>query len=160
MTLPCMPTQPIAQAIVKACELAWPANNDDCNKFVKAALADFLAAGYFDGLNADAMVGKMKQAAEAWILTTSIAAAIVGAKAGKVVIAGMTSEELGQKYGHLAIVVGCDGQHSGAVSVPVGYAGSLHNESARLNGGRLSGTFLATTVQEEGINYFITSATA
>ena len=160
MTLPCTPIQPTAEAISRACEIAWPANNDDCNKFVKAALSDFLAAGYFDGLNADGIVSKMKQPAGYWTQTTSIAAAIAGAKAGKIVIAGMTSAELGQEHGHLAIVVGCDGKQSGSVTVPVGYAGSLGNQSARLNGERLSGTFLAVTVQAEGINYFITSATA
>jgi hypothetical protein len=157
MPVPCTPANTTALNITQSCDNTWAANNDDCNKFVKAALGSFLAAAYFDGLNADGIVGKMKTAAEGWTMTTAIADAIGGAKDGKVVIAGMTSAELGDTHGHLAVVVGCDGQVSGTVTVPVGYAGAL-NPIARLDGGRLSGTFQAEMVRSEGINYFIKAA--
>lgn len=154
MTIPCTPNDATAKAITQSCEDNWAANNDDCNKFVKAALGGFLANAYFDGLDADGIIGKMESAAEAWTKTTSIDAAITDAKDGKAVIAGMTSDQLGDPHGHLAVVVGCDGQLSGTVIVPVGYAGSI-NAAARLDGGRLSGTFKADLVRSEGLNYFV-----
>jgi hypothetical protein len=159
MALPCTPANITARNIAQSCENAWPTNNDDCNKFVKAALGGFLGAGYFDGMNADAIVAKMKTASEGWKMTTVIADAIDGAKAGNVVIAGMTAAELSDTNGHLAVVVGCDGAVSGTVPVPQGYAGSL-TARARLDGGRLSGTFLPESVQDGKINYFIKPAAA
>jgi len=54
----------------------------------------------------------------------------------------------------VAVVVGCDGQPSGDTIVPLGYAGSLGNPAAELDGGRLSGTFAATLVRSEGLDYY------
>ena len=66
----------------------------------------------------------------------------------------MTSAALGQHHGHVAVVVGCDGQVSGAVTVPVGYAGSIENPAAQLDGGRISGTFAETMVRSEALDYY------
>ena len=149
---PCQPENDVAQQILQSCVEHFAANDDDCNKFLKAALGVFLADGYFEGMNADAIVGKLKQANEGWRSSRRIATAIERAKAGDMVIAGMTSAALGASHGHLAIVVGCDGQPSSGKIVPLGYAGSLGNPSARLEGGRLSGTFLATMVRSEQLD--------
>ena len=59
------------------------------------------------------------------------------AKAGKIVVAAMTAAALHDSHGHLAVVVGCDGQPSGETIVPIGYAGSIGNPAARLDGARL-----------------------
>jgi len=53
MPVPFTPANTTARDITQSCDATWAANNDDCNKFVKAALGSFLAAAYFDGLNAD-----------------------------------------------------------------------------------------------------------
>jgi hypothetical protein len=154
---PCTPANDVAKAIIESCDENFDANQGDCNKFLKAALADFLAGNYFENLDADQIVGKLKSAAEKWTTSRSIATVIAQAKAGSVVVAGMTSKTLGQSHGHVAVVIGCDGQQSGAKTVPLGYAGSLDNPGARLRGGRLSGTFLATMVQDEHLDYYFKS---
>jgi hypothetical protein len=159
MPIPCTPTDPMALKIIQACDAAYPANNTDCNQFVKAALTGFVDDGYFDGLNADAIVGKLKDPGEGWATATAIATAIMLAKAGNMVIAGMTSTELGDTNGHLAVVVGCDGQvstsddGSSSATVPIAYAGSLH-APWRIAGARLSGTFKGAMVRAEQINYY------
>lgn len=155
MTAPCTPENAVAKLILQSCEAQFAANRGDCNHFLKAALGDFLAEGYLDGLDADQIVQKLQAAGEGWSNSRSIADAITAAKDGNMVVAGMTSAALGQSHGHVAVVVGCDGQVSGTVVVPVGYAGSLENPAAQLDGGRLSGTFLADMVRNEGLDYYI-----
>ncbi len=154
MPVPCVPDNEIAQKIIASCEAHFAANAADCNQFLKAALADFLAAGYLDGLNADGIVGKLQDPTEAWTTSRAIPTAIAMAKNGHVVIAGMTSAALGQRHGHVAVVVGCDGQMSGTTVVPLGYAGALGNPAAELCGGRLSGTFEAALVRAGRIDYY------
>lgn len=155
MTAPCSPDNPIAGQIIECCEASFPANRGDCNQFLKAALGPFLPAGYFYGLNADGIVTKMQAANSGWTRTREIAMAIESAKAGYIVVAGMTSTVLGAAHGHVAVVVGCDGQASGSTIVPVGYAGSLGNPAAQIDGARLSGTFAASLVRSEGLDYYI-----
>ena len=154
MAGPCVPEDVVAKRILDNCAANFAANCGDCNQFLKAALSVFLNDGYFDGLNADGIVGKLQSPAEGWATSRQIATAIAMAKSGNVVIAGMTAAALGQNHGHLAVVVGCDGQPSGETIVPVGYAGSLDNPAARIEGTRLSGTFSATLVRSQGIDYY------
>jgi hypothetical protein len=153
MPVPCTPNNSAAVAILNSCAAAFPANSTDCNHFLKASLGKFLVAGYLDGLDADQIVQKMQAGIGGWANSRQIADAIAMAKGGNLVVAGMTSASLGQSHGHVAVVVGCDGQLSGAVAVPMGYAGSLV-AAARLNGGRLSGTFAARLVRSEGLDYY------
>lgn len=152
----CTPANATAQKLLASCATSYAGSNIDCNVFVKAACGDFVTDGFFDGLDADGIVNKLESTA-GWKKTLKIGEAIAAAKIGKVVIAGMTSSDLGDAHGHLAVVVGCDGQTSGTVTVPVGYAGSL-KPSARLNGGRLTGTFNAQTVREEKLPYYTRAA--
>ena len=154
MTVPCKPDNAVAKQIIDNCEANFAANSDDCNKFLKAALGGFLTAGYLDGLDADGIVGKLKNPAEGWVTTREIDVAISMAKSGNIVVAGMTSIALGEAHGHVAVVVGCDGQSSGTTAVPLGYAGSLGNPAARLDGGRLSGTFAAKLVRSGELDYY------
>jgi hypothetical protein len=152
MAVPCVPDDAVAKQIIASCDANFAANADDCNKFLKAALGDFLTPGYLDGLDADGILSKLKDPTEGWTTSRAIATAISMAQSGNVVIAGMRSIALGQTHGHVAVVVGCDGQRSGDTIVPLGYAGSLGNPRARLDGGRLSGTF--TLVRSEGLDYY------
>jgi hypothetical protein len=154
MTVPCVPNDPVANQILQSCAANFAANNDDCNRFLKAALLQFLETGYLDGLNADAIVGKLRAGGSGWTATRSIGNAISQAKTGNIVVAGMTSADLHDSHGHVAVVVGCDGQVSGDTIVPMGYAGSL-SAAGRLEGGRLSGTFAASLVRSEGLDYYI-----
>jgi len=153
MAGPCTPDNPIAQQILESCEACFPDNSDDCNKFLRAALSGFLVAGYLDNLNADAIVGKLQNPGDGWATSREISTVIAMAKSGNIAVAGMTSTSLGQNHGHVAVVVGCDGQVSGDTVVPIGYAGSL-DPAARLSGGRLSGTFRATLVRSQGLDYY------
>jgi hypothetical protein len=154
MVLPCVPDNSVARQILDSCAAVFAGNSDDCNKFLKAALLDFLAVGYLDGLDADGIVGKLQNPGQGWTRSRDIGTAIAQAKSGNLVVAGMTSASLGQHHGHVAVVVGCDGQVSGETIVPVGYAGALDNPTARLDGGRLSGTFAAALVRSEGLDYY------
>lgn len=154
MPIPCVPENAVAKLIIDSCANSFAACRGDCNRFLKAALGPFLADGYLDGLDADEIVGKLQGPGEGWTASRDIKTAIARAKAGDVVIAGMTSKALAQKHGHVAVVVGCDGQQSGETIVPLGYAGALDNPAAQLDGGRLSGTFPATLVRTSGLDYY------
>jgi hypothetical protein len=141
--------------ILAECALAFSANSDDCNKYVKAVAGPFFDPDLFTGpgMNADAIVGQLRASAEWTALGTDHTQAIAEAKAGKFVIAGMTSAELNSTNGHLAVVVGDDGQSSGSVLVPICYAGSL-NAAARVQRKRVSETFGAQVARDKKISYF------
>jgi hypothetical protein len=94
MPVPCTPPNIVAKQIIDSCEAAFPAHRGDCNQFVKAALGPFLVDNYFGVLDADGIVGKLKQVGEGWTCSRKIVDAIGAAKAGHVVIAGMTSAAL------------------------------------------------------------------
>jgi hypothetical protein len=149
-----MPDNPVAKQIIACCAQAFPANNGDCVKFLNAALSAFMPPGYLNGLDADAVVGKLQSPTAGWTRSRAIGEAIAQAKSGNLVIAGMTSAALGQGHGHVAVTVGLDGQQSGGTIVPLGYAGSLGNASARIAGARLSGTFPAALVRGQGLDYY------
>jgi len=155
MPVPCNPDNQVAAQIIASCEASFPANRGDCNHFLKAALAPFLPTAYFGNLKADAIVAKLQATGSGWSQTRAISQAIIAAKAGSLVIAGMTSTTRGAAHGHVAVVVGCDGQAHGKTTVPIGYAGSLGNTSAQICGAKLSGTFPAALVQSEGLDYYI-----
>ncbi len=155
MPVPCNPDNPVAAQIIASCEASFPATRGDCNQFLKAALAPFLPPGYFGDRNADGIVAMLQAPDSGWIWTCAIAEAITAAKAGDLVVAGMNSTALGAAHGHVAVAVGCDGQASGSTIVPIGYAGSLGNPAAQIAGARLSGTFPASMVRSEGLDYYI-----
>jgi hypothetical protein len=148
----------IADKILAECAIAFQANSDDCNRYLKAVAAVFFEPDLFTGpgMNADAIVAELR-ANENWEeLGTSHASAIGRAQSGQFVVAAMTSSELGSSHGHLAIVVGDDGQKSGTVLVPICYAGSL-NAVARVERRRISETFGAKPAREGRIRYFCRS---
>ena len=157
MPVPCNPDNPVAAQIIASCEASFPANRGDCNQFLKAALAPFLPPDYFGDLNADGIVAMLQAPGSGWTRTRAIAETIAAAKAGGVVVAGMNSAALNASHGHVAVVVGCDGQASGSTIVPIGYAGSLGNPDAQIAGARLSGTFPASMVRSEGLDYYLKS---
>ena len=154
---PCVPANARAKAIIASCEAAYtPTNQADCNKFLKDAIAPYFP-GIFGGLTADQIVGQLRDSAQGWNTGTSIADCIKRAQAGDFVIAGLTSKELGDKHGHVAVVVGCPPEDSAepgqpAVKVPIGYAGSMGGRPIR--GARLTGTFRAALVRQENVSYF------
>lgn len=160
MTAPCNPDNQIAAHIIASCEASFPAYRGDCNQFLKAALAPFLPPAYFGDLNADGIVAMLLAPGSGWTQTREIAAAIAAAQAGSLVVAGMNSTALGAAHGHVAVVVGCDGEASGTTIVPIGYAGSLGNPAAQIAGARLSGTFPAAMVRSQGLDYYIRPAEA
>ncbi len=62
----CVPDNKVAKLILASCAAAFAANSDDCNKFLKAALSDFLSEGYLNNLIADDIVGKLRRKSEGW----------------------------------------------------------------------------------------------
>jgi len=144
-----------ADDIKAECALRFAANSDDCNKFVKAVAARFFDPDVFTGPNmdADAIIAGVDASASWKDLNKVHAQAIADAIAGKFVLAGMTSTELGDSHGHLAIIVGDPGQLSGTVTVPICYAGSLA-VGARVQRKRVSGTFSAADAQAGNIRYY------
>ncbi len=154
MPVPCVPDNIVAKLIIDSCAANFAAHCGDCNQFLKAALGGFLAEGYLDGLDADGIVGKLQAADQCWTVSRDIPTVIAQAKAGQLVVAGMTAAALAQGHGHVAVVVGCDGQASGGTIVPMGYAGALGNPAAQLDGGRLSGTFAASMVRAGELDYY------
>lgn len=143
-----------AEKIIAKCVEAYPAFKHDCVDFAAAVLRQFFLLPDFDAsVLADAVLQRLRAPASRWTRTHDIAVAIAAAKAGDFVLAGLSSAELGQAHGHLAVVIGVDGQQSGQVIVPLGYAGSLG--AAPLAGGRLSGTFPARLVRGGQIEYFL-----
>jgi hypothetical protein len=141
--------------ILAECALAFSANSDDCNKYVKAVAGPFFDPDLFTGpgMNADAIVALVRASKDWTSLGTVHDQAIAKAKAGQFVVAGMTSAELNSTNGHIAIVVGDDGQLSGSVRVPICYAGSL-NAAARVQRKRVSETFGAQVARDGKISYF------
>jgi hypothetical protein len=145
-----------AEKIIAKCKENYAAYKGDCVEFASAVLESFFASPDFDGsVLADDVVKRLRDSAKyKWTKTTSIATAISQAKAGNFVVAGMKSADLGDTNGHLALVCGVNGQASGSppVIVPVGYAGSISGNS--IENARLTGTFKASMVREEKIDYF------
>lgn len=145
----------VREEILAECARLFSQNSDDCNKYLKAVGAPFFDPDLFTGhgMNADAIVRQLRQSEEWEQLGTAHTAAIAQAKAGKFVVAGMTSRELKSNHGHVAVVVGDDGRLSGTVLVPICYAGSL-SPTARVQRKRVSETFGAQVARDNRISYF------
>jgi hypothetical protein len=141
--------------IITECAIAFEAHADDCNKYLKAVAALFFEPDLFagPGMNADAIVAELRQSGDWTQLGTSHVAAIRDAQSGEFVIGGMSSDELSSAHGHVAVIVGDEGQLSGKVVVPICYAGSL-SPSARVERRRVSETFGAKPARECRISYF------
>jgi hypothetical protein len=144
-----------ADKILAQCATEWPTSNTDCNHFVKVVAAYFFEPDLFTGagMNADAIIVEMRSQAIWTKLDTTHTRAIRAAKTGEFVVAGMTSTEIGAAHGHLAVVVGDEGQNSGNVLVPICYAGSL-SANGRVARKRVSETFRAEHAREGKISYF------
>ncbi|WP_398308968.1 L,D-transpeptidase [Zoogloea sp.] len=151
MANPCMPTNAGAKRILQTCDDVFEGSKHDCNLFVKAASRPYFG-DIFSGLDADGIISKLADASSGWSVTKSIVDSVNHAIAGDFVIGGMTSKQLGDSHGHLAVVVGCPSQPSGSTRVPIGYAGSVGGVSIR--GDRLTATFKAQFVRDEKISYF------
>lgn len=144
-----------AARIIAECRRWHPQFRNDCVDFVAAVIARFFSRPLFDGnVFSDDAVALLRRSTR-WRRTRSIPEAITAAKAGQFVVAGLTSTEVGGKHGHLAVVAGEDGQLSGSVIVPMGYAGSIGG--AAIFGERLTGTFSAPLVRQELVDYFIST---
>lgn len=144
-----------ADQIKAECALRFPSNSEDCNKFVKAVSKNFFEPDLFLGpnMNADAILAEIDGSADWQNLNKSHELAISDAISGRFVIAGMSSTELGDDHGHLAIVVGDPGQVSGAVTVPICYAGSL-SAAGRVQRKRVSETFGTRPARDGNIRYY------
>jgi hypothetical protein len=145
----------VAQQIIAECVAEFADNQGDCNQFLKAVANHFFQSTGFDGKNADGIIAYAQNSPTGWVdLQGDPSVAITTAKNGDFVFAGMTSTALNQNNGHVAVVVGEDGQPSGAppVTVPMCYAGSLGG--AAISDGKISETFPAIAARNGQVQYF------
>lgn len=117
------------QTIIDDCEKEYPANKDDCNKFVKAVSADVNVTLFQPGDNADAIVQRMIDSAD-WTPLVDGVDAKNKADAGRYVIAGLKGADHipPRAHGHVAVVV------SGPLAsgrYPTAYWGSLGGPPGR-----------------------------
>ncbi len=146
-----MPT--IAEKIIATCDACYDTNNDDCNKFLKAVAVNYFYDIGFGAKDADGIVAFLDTAANGWTsLNKDPQQAINNALDNKFVVAGMTSAELNDDHGHLAVVVGQPGELSGAVIVPMCYAGSIGDSAVRDK--RVSETFPALAARNGRVRYY------
>lgn len=106
---------PKAQSVIDTCQTDWPANKADCSAFVKAVCGG-LGVAMSDGL-ADDIVAFFRDTTNSWEQLTDVTddagnvttrkeeLAKERADAGELVLCGLTSGELGQAHGHVAVVV-------------------------------------------------------
>jgi hypothetical protein len=118
-----------ATSITKACKALWKDNQNDCHEFVIAVASQFKIT--LTG-TADDIMKQIKGPGWTSLGYDGIAASNA-AKAGKLVIAGMTSEDLDDDNGHVVVVVAPTGA-LGHKKYPYAYWGSL-NPGIRPNGG-------------------------
>jgi len=120
------------QNIINKCEAAYPANQGDCNHFVKA-VADSLNITLFQtDDDANAIVGRLFDASQApsvtgWFKLADALDAKNTADSGQFIIAGLKGSEQTHpvNHGHVAVVV--KGPMSPGNDCPTGYWGSLYD---------------------------------
>ena len=160
-----------AADVEAACQSAFYSVPHDCKLFLKAvAVPPSPPAGAPTSLfnvqpfvgNADQIVHDLRLG-NGWLdLNRDIDQAVAYAKAGYFVVAGMTSQDLGQNNGHVAVVLGVDKQASGLASSPLGYARSLADANLPVSqkgpneayADKLSRTFRAVIVQSGLVSYY------
>lgn len=91
-----------ADGIIKVCEEKFDANQDDCNRFVKAVASAF---GITLTGNADAITDEIQGAG--WTRLADGVAAAESAAAGNLVIGGLKGADLAspEAHGHVVVVV-------------------------------------------------------
>jgi cell wall-associated NlpC family hydrolase len=128
---------PDAQQVIDTCKNDWGAHSDDCSGFVKAVCAD-LGVDMSPGL-ADDIVEFFRDPANNWeqitdvidaggnVTTRKEEVAKERADAGELVLCGLTSAELGEAHGHVAVIVSGPLVHSNLNDndYPVAYWGKL-----------------------------------
>ncbi|HLJ29461.1 MAG TPA: hypothetical protein VKY85_22320 [Candidatus Angelobacter sp.] len=145
-----MATSTDPQKIIDICEHEYPANKDDCNKFVKAVSQDLGVTLFQPGDDADKIVQRLLDAAD-WVRLQPGDG--VGAKAkadaGLYVIAELKGADHNppRKHGHVAVVV------SGPLAkgkYPTAYWGSLDGTPGR----RQTLNFAWTANDRDKVEYF------
>ncbi|MFG1379135.1 hypothetical protein [Xanthobacter autotrophicus] len=116
-----------AKDIIASCQTLWDANKNACNDFVTAVAKD---QGVTLTGQADDILRAIK--GTGWTAEADGKAADAAAKAGKLVVGGLTAADLGDTNGHVVIVIDGTPEHG---KYPAAYWGSL-NEKIRENGGK------------------------
>jgi hypothetical protein len=125
-----------AKRIIAQCEKDWEANKSDCNSFVKAVAADLQIRDIPAAADADGIVNFLQGSAEWRKLTAGDdAAAKQAADAGKFVIGGLTSAELGDAHGHVVVTVSgpFDPGHGRYPRAYWGQLGGVGNKNTTIN---------------------------
>jgi hypothetical protein len=132
-----------------------PIPKEDCNCYIKNACRQFVTALPFDtpAFDADAIIGELARTGSGWnSVGTDPDAAAAAANAGNVVVAGLTSNELGENNGHVALVViGTEYSGTWGRDLPRCVAGAI-NPVARVKDRGVQFSFPAKKAME--IRYF------
>jgi hypothetical protein len=126
------------------CDMATTIPKEDCNCYIKNAARHFISKLPFDtsGFDADQIIDELARSGSGWTaLGKDPDAAIDRTGAAEIVIAGMTSTDLGEDHGHLALAVdGSEASGTWSRNFPRCYAGSL-NANARVSNRGVHFTF-------------------
>jgi hypothetical protein len=96
----------VSGQVLDACRAVFDANKNDCNKFLKAVIGICKPSANFGaGDDANAIVAKIAQPPWSALGIGDAGAAVQAAKDGKLVIGGMTGQELSDPTGHGHVVV-------------------------------------------------------
>ena len=132
-----------------------PAPKEDCNCYIKNAARALVSNLPFDdpSFDADAIIAELERMKSGWTaLKTDPDKAMKHADKGDVVIAAMTSTDLGEKHGHLAfVIIGKEASGTWKRNFPRCCAGAL-NAGARVTDRGVHFTF--PTKQAMDIRYF------
>lgn len=120
----------VAPDTTAICQAEWPTGQMDCNVFVRAVAA---RAGVNLTGNANSILSQIQGSGWTSHGQDGVAASDAAAS-GKLVIAGLTSTELGDDHGHVVVVVAPTGP-LGHGKYPYAYWGSL-NDAIRTDGGK------------------------
>lgn len=143
-----------ADKIIAKCVEAHAMHRQHAVAFVAELLRHFLEQpGVHVGMRADEVLHQLQRPDSGWRQCTDIAQAIAAAKAGQLVLAGLSGAELGSADGHLALVIGVDGRLAGSVVVPLAYAGAPDRRAIAER--RLTDTLPADVVRTQTLPYYL-----
>lgn len=120
-----------AERVIESCknQRKVDANRKDCNKFATAVAGDFNVA--LSG-NADAILAHLADPNSGWT-TIGAGKGVEAEKAaadGKLVIAGLSSSDMGDAHGHVVVVVKGNLAHN---KYPIAYWGTINHTDAQGN---------------------------
>ncbi len=127
-----------AEKVVDACIKHFEDNKKDCNNFLKAVAKELGIKDFEDGDDADKIIERLEASPEGWtkLKRGDNDDAHKQAVAGNFVVAGLTSKDMSEKHGHVAVATSGEMVFSGSdqTSYPRGFWGTLGSEGKDCEG--------------------------